>query len=298
MEIDDNKQLDILKGSQLKFYSIGIVAENKKMSHSRILVTPIETLGMSDGEIKSSPEKLETKGIDYDFNEYTVSAIADNAIEADWFPLNDGNRRTPPDVRRGERVVLYQYGDEGRYWWQPYGLDGRLRKLETAIYSWSGTKDEKEDSERPENSYYAEVSTHEKRITIATSGKNGEKCRYVVQINPGEGKILIVDDKGNEFEMDSVNTLLHLKNADGTYIDLDKKNINVYAEDYISIKAGKAIIANAGDKITMKAPQIELDGITKVTKTFQVQGTSKFDAPMVAAGITSPAPIVGPTDTI
>lgn len=299
METDHNKPLDLLgDGSGFRFYSLGVVAENKKMSVSRILVTPIEILGMVDGELKSSPEKLETEGLDYDFKEYKVSAIADTAVEADWLPLNDGNRRTPPDMRRGERVMLYQYRDEQRFWWVPYGLDGRLRKLETAIYSWSGTKDEKEDSEKPENSYYLEISTHEKRVTFATSKKNGEKCRYAIQIDPGVGKIMIMDDASNEILLDTIETRIYLKNADNSEIDITKKDINMKAPDNITMKAGKEIKMEAGKKITMKAPDIEIDGKTKVTQTFEVTGTSKFNAPMTATGITSSAPISGPSDTI
>lgn len=295
-------------GSMLRHISQGIVAENKPMSSNTILVVPVESLTMVDGELKSNPMKMETSGVDASGKSYETSAIADTVIEAEWYPGGDGNRLSSPDVRRGERVEIYQYGDTDKYYWKAVGADTDKRKLETAIWGFSATTDESKSSTEKENMYWLEVSTHNGTITLHTSKQNGEYATYAIQINAKEGRILIADDLGNEIDFNSADTCIQIKNADGSMFEANKqdinskcdgnwnaevgKNVNVSAGSDINLKAGGNILLNAGGKNTLDAPE------TEVTGNFKVGGTSQFQGAMQANGITSSVPIRGPFDTI
>ena len=230
----------MLDSSKFKLYSVGRVAENKKMSEDTVEVTPVETIAFLDGEIKSNPTKQESKGTDAQGNEYQTSTTSDNTIPCKWLPLGD-NRVTPPDWRRGERVLIYQYNNEDQYYCVSMGWDRHLRKLETAVYAWSATTDEKDTTINKDNSYAFEVSTHAKHITLTTTNKNGEPFKYTFQINTGDGVVTLTDDAGNYFELDSSATKITLENIDGTSLTLDKEQIIGICKDSMSFTATNSI---------------------------------------------------------
>lgn len=286
--------------SNLRLVSLGKVAENKPMSSNKILVIPIEPLSMLDGELKSNPTKIISSGLDAQGKNYETSVLSDNAVEAEWYPAGDGNRLSSPDVRRGERVELYQYADTDKFYWKAVGADSDKRKLETAVWGFSGTQDESKDSTDKENLYWFEVSTHNGTITLHTSKQNGEFTTYAIQINAKEGRILIADDLGNEIDFNSKDTCIQIKNADNTNFELNKQDINLECEGTLTAKIGRDVNIKAGGSINLKAgSKILLDAPdTEITGNLKVGGTSQFSGSMQANGITSPAPISGPSDTI
>lgn len=253
-----------MESSGFDFYSIGYVAENKKMGSKTIKVTPIETIPTVDGELKSSPTPFEDSGTDSSGNSYTVKVSSDNAVDADWLPFGT-NRMTAPDVRRGMRVMLWRYGDAEKLYWTDLGLDSHLYRLETVLFCLSGTTDEGTKALDPDNSYYLEASSHNQSITLRTSQKNGEFTRYLFQFNLKDGAVTLADDLGNFFELDSAETKLTLENAEGTMVSLDKMNILAKAPDNIDLKAGKMFRVDVGgSSILTMTP----GGTTLKTPTF------------------------------
>jgi hypothetical protein len=309
MNFSECPSMDNTQQSQLRIFSIGIVANNKPLSTDIIQATPIESLTMLDGDIISNPLDAETTGTDASGTSYSTKVKTDNAVDAKWLPMGS-NRRTAPDVRRGERVLLWQYGDTDQYYWTDMGWDAHLRKLETVSMSFSATMDEEADSLDPNNCYSLEVSTHTGQITLRTSKANGEFCVYALQINTKEGRVLLTDELGNEFELDSKNTNIQLLNADKTIVQLTKRKIYMYAGDSIHAKAENSMLFQTNSyKIECQTYRLECNtGSVKGVMTFedpvtfnqtvQVDGASTFNAPMTAKGITSSSPIVGPSDTI
>lgn len=245
--------------SLLKFYSFAYVAENKPLDSHEIQAVPVEHLSFVDGEIKSNPTPMEASGIDADGQSFNDTVNVDNTVTATWLP-GAGNRITPEDLRRGESVILYRYGRNEKLYWSASGLTKNLRKLETLIYCWSAHQDLDDHSVTPDNHYFLELSTHNKMITLSTSKKNGEPFKYVMQLNTDEGKLHIYDDVGNEIFLDSQETIIRLLNEDKTKIELDKKCIDIYAEEDLTAKidrnmtinVGKKIFIEAGDEILMK----------------------------------------------
>lgn len=302
--------------SGFHFYSVGIVAENKQLSSYDILVTPLEVLNMLDGEIKSNPTKQTAQGTDSSGRNYTVDVIHDNCLVATWIDMGGTNRISAPDVRRGERVNIYRYGDADKFYWCPVGKDNHLRKLETVIHAWSGTTDNSDDTLTPDNSYYSEISTHKKTVTFSTSKKNGEVASYTVQIDAGKGLIHIQDDVGQVFEMDTVNHRMTMSNVDKTQIRIDKQNISMYCKDTAALNAEKLIKIETKDfqlkcetfEATVSQTWTETISQSKLvdcpsvkfTGAVEIEKTLKVDQLITAqAGLDSPSvPIHGPTDTL
>lgn len=239
--------------SQVRLYSVGYVAENKALGSRSILVLPIEALQFIDGEVKSHVTDVETQGIDGGGKTYSIKVAMDNALQAEWLPLGSTNRASAPDVRRGERVFLWHVGETDRYYWTSTGMDDRLRKLETVIYTFSGTADEGKDGNAPENAYFLEVSTHKGLVTFHTSKANGEPYGYTFQFNTREGVVTLADDVGNYVELDSAVTRIRLENTLGSWFELDRKHIRGYAPDSVSLKAVRDILVEAGRDFQLTA---------------------------------------------
>lgn len=231
--------------SQLVPFSIGTAAENKKLRSRELLVMPQEILPFVDGELKENQTPMEFDGVDSTGKVYQGNVTTDNVIRALWLP-ESSNRVTPPDVRRGERIVLYRFGDTDQYYWRPMGLDDHLRKLETVVFAISATKDESKTTLDVESCYFFEMSSHTKQITVHTSKANGEAFAYDFQIDAEESKVLLTDDGGNYFLLDSANSHLRMENAAGTYYELDKQKIKGYAPQTIDFEAGQRMSVTVG----------------------------------------------------
>jgi hypothetical protein len=264
-----NEVADQFDESLLKFWSMGVVAENKPIKDpktglpiTKILVTPHEKLPFLDGQIKSNPTVITSTGVDSTGSTYQAQATADNTVVADWWRGSNTGQRTPPDVRRGEQVRLMRYGDTDDYWWETCGQDDHLRKLETRIHSISGTADESVDGTLPENSYNFCWSTHDGRITLTTSQANGEACTYTFDVNTKTGAFVINDSEGNQFEINSMQQIFLMINKYKTAFTINQQNIamaapqgsiDLNAQQNITMEAGKDLTVTAGGNISMVA---------------------------------------------
>ena len=240
-----------LQVSKLHFYSLGIVGANKALNSMEIEVTPTEELTMLDGEVNSDQTNVTSTGEDVGGNAYSTTVATANTIKATWLKIGVGNRLTAPDVRRGAAVVIYQFGDSDTYYWCTLQDDSQLRKLETVIWGFSGTTDEDAKNDAS-NMYYMEISTHKQMVTFHTSKANGEFCMYDFQFNTKDGKVILTDDVGNWFMLDSAAHTLHMENVDGSIIDITKKIATITTLDQINMKSTNQINMET-DTITIKA---------------------------------------------
>ena len=260
---------DDLRRSKMRQITIGIVAENKELDTSIVRIHPVEILNTMDGELGADTFTDETTGLNEDGSTYKDSVSVGSVVKAEWLGDADGNRITPPDVRRGEKVWLWQSGDSDKYYWTSLGRDHDLRRLETVNYRYSGFPDIPDEEITADNSYYVEVSTHKKIITLKTSKRNKELVSYKIQINPGDGNITIEDDIGNHIQLDSKNTNIRAKNASGTYVELNKTNIYGSAPELVRISctdlqvnAGNSVSFKVGNSFTINAKSISLKADT------------------------------------
>lgn len=244
------------KVSQLKFYSVGIVAANKKPSSFEIEVTPMEDVPMLSGEVTDNIEEVKAQGKSANNENYNVNLKTTASIKAKWLSLTDTNRMTAPDVRRGEKVIIYQFSDTDEYYWTTLQQDAKLRKLETVIYSYSNQRDEntKHDSD---SSYWIEISTQGKYIHLHTAKNDKEPFAYDIQINTKKGCIIIQDDDDNYIFLDSKERQIKLHNRDDSFIDIDKKKIHINAVDEVKVTT-KNFIVEASMNIRMQTTKYSL----------------------------------------
>ncbi|MDD2879761.1 MAG: hypothetical protein PHQ58_04945 [Rhodoferax sp.] len=227
--------------SKMRFYSIGLVAENKKLSSHEVEVTPIEELPFLDGELTSKGTDYKGSAQDAMGRHYQSSVKAHVSIKAKWLRFGDSNRLTPPDVRRGEAVMIFQFGDADKYYWITLKQDSNLRKLETVVWAISATRNEA-DATDADHSYYFEVSSHNKLVHFHTSKADGEPFAYDIQINTKTGYVLITDDAGNFISLDSSERRLEMKNSDGSHFDMDKTHLTITTTDSITVNTNKLAI--------------------------------------------------------
>lgn len=245
-----------LQLSKFRFYSIGIVANNKALSSDVIEVTPTEELTMLDGEIDGVNVNVGSKGTNATGESYETNVATSMAIQAKWLKLSCSNRLTAPDVRRGAQVIIYQFGDSDKYYWTTLLDDAKLRKLETVIWGISATTVEGADPSH-DNMYYFEISSHRKLVTFHTSQANGEQWGYDIQINTDNGYVVIEDTAGNYFKLDSSTSSLTMKNVDGSVIDITKEictittpsEINIQTKNY-TLKAENVTTSATSTKLT------------------------------------------------
>lgn len=236
--------------SQLRYYSIGIIATNKELSEHFVEILPIEYFNFIDGEILDHTEEYKASGKSFTGESFNVKIDTTATLRAKWLPIGQTNRITPPDVRRGEQVIIYQFGDVDEYYWVDAFQYKHVRRLETAIWSFSDNREENVE-DTPESTYWMEVSTHKKVIHLHTSKSDEEPFVYDIQINTKDGRIVIQDDDHNYIFLDSAERFIKLHNKDDTYIEMNKRVINIFSHDEINMTTDKYCL-NAKSSIDVK----------------------------------------------
>lgn len=227
--------------SAFKPYSYGLVSENKPLSTNEILVIPVEITPFFGDEVDANMEDVTSKGKDSENKEYTVKIKRSTSIKCKWLKWG-GNRITAPDVRVGMRVMIYRFGDSNLFYWTDLGLDNHLMRLETITWLFNDNPDGVSDEpSSPDNSISLTVSTHEKHITLQTVKTNSEKFAYTINLDLENSTFTITDDINNYIHLDSANNLIRAHNADTTFIELSKLDINLYAPGNYSLRADENI---------------------------------------------------------
>lgn len=244
--------------SKIRFYSLGIVGENKKLSSKEVEVTPIEEMPMLDGEIAPVATDYKAKAVDKLGSSYETTVQTTTTLKAKWLPIGAANRISAPDVRRGEYVILYKFGDTDQYFWSTLNEDIKLRKLETVIYAFSGTTNEA--SEINDKTYYfIEISTHKRLITLHTSKDNGEPFGYDIQLDTGNGKLVITDDAGNYVMLDSTLAQIMLRNVDESTFDMKGPNLSISIPKTIDIKCNDFKL-NTNNSTSIESGTVSISG--------------------------------------
>ena len=221
--------------SHFKSEEIGIVANDKKVGSNTIRVFPQQQLGEYEGVI-TYEDKENTKSVSSSGSGVLVGSVSKQpTITADWVNLGGSNRVTSPDVMKGETVILYRVGGADKWFWSMMRGETDLRRKETIVNVYGNT-DEHGEQLTNENSYYTVMDTKGKKIGLHTADNDDEVAKFDIDIDTKEGVVTIKDSNGN--------SLIH--NANGTLTAVYKK------------------------KVTIKAPDIVLDGEVRITKNLKV----------------------------
>lgn len=259
-----------LQLSKLRYYSMGVVAEDKKLGSDIIQVTPLEEVSFVDGEVVARLNTDNVSGLDASGASYSAPATSSAAISATWMRISDPNRLTSPDVRRGEPVVIYQFGDENKFWWTTVLADHKYRRLETVIYGISGTSNS-DVALGPDNMYWFEWSTHKRVIHIHTGKANGEPFAYDIQLDTGNGVYTFKDDAGQTFQFDSKERRMEYLNADGSHVDIHGRNGTISVPDTMKIQCNDMIV-EARNSVQVDAT----NSVTVRTKDTTVESSNSF----------------------
>ena len=224
---------------------MGHAAADKALDSRELLVYPDELLPFYQGELgaKEVSNEVSTKGS----NVYSGSVKTSTVIKC-LYRDESTNRAFPPDVRKGEEVIIYNYGDDNKWYWKSAARNDNARRTETYRVEISGTT-ENVGKMDDDNTYFFEMDTRRNhRVRISTSNKDEEQFRYTFQFNADTNEIFLGDDKGNQFYVRSDQPRVCMKNASASLVDLNDKNIVIMAEGDISIVSTKG-------NLTMSAQQ-------------------------------------------
>ena len=276
-------ELGALQLSKLRFFSMGVVAENKLLASKEIQVTPIEDTGFMDGPVTGLLSSVSAGGVDASGASYSSGVTTGAAITATWLSWSATNRLTAPDVRRGELVMVYQFGDQNKYWWSTVKDDNHFRRLETVIYGISATAQE-DVALGKDNMYWFEWSTHKKVIHLHTSKANGEPFAYDIQLDLTNGAFTLTDDIGNTFQLGSKEHRFEFINTDKAHFDMHGENLTVTVPKTIKhictdflVEASNRFDVNAKETATIATTHLTTkasSSSTHTTNRMSIQGSS------------------------
>ncbi|RLF08145.1 MAG: hypothetical protein DRJ64_01655 [Thermoprotei archaeon] len=226
-----NKQLRTLDLSKFHFHSYGIVAADNPDNDKEIKVFPSEKLYYENGEtivkkgdldkdeeykpttlkvkekiLKVTSDDIEPRHL---IKENVMPLDKTKYLYADWCGLNNPNRYMPPNVCKGEKVIIYRYSNNDMYFWDTLGYELNLRKEDHVVDVYSDKPTIDEDNvmngvdEDLEDTYYIIKSPRDKLIKIHTTDKYDELTTYDITLNTRDGFLEIIDGKGNFIKLDS-----------------------------------------------------------------------------------------------
>ncbi len=201
--------------SKYRIYSTGIVVEDNIDNLTRIKITPLEQhFDLEHPRLDHEEEwdvevnNLKVKGTgehkpDYLPNKEVAVFNKTNWLWCNWVSLLNPNRTTPPNVGKGEKVLILQYSNNGEFLWITESTDLNLRKEEHVVTTYSA-KDKLDPTEDPiKDRYSFTVSTRDKIISLHTTDKYGEFTTYDIEIDTKAGNIEIRDGLANSIKLDS-----------------------------------------------------------------------------------------------
>lgn len=258
--------------SMYTLISIGSAAENKLRGTPDLRVSLTELHPMISGELTSDITSDTVEGIDSKKNQWSAQVFLSNTVLAKW--RGDGsNRISSPDIRRGERLDIWQFGKTDQYFWSVHDpqTETSVRKRETVTHVFSNTVDEEDNKPSAENSWVQEVSTHDKVATlIKTTKSDGEQWEYLVQVDAKSGTVVIADDLDNYIQVNSGESTIEVETSMGARVFLNKKDIEMFCENYtLNVSGERKVIVGGGETI-----EIGADSSTTIGGSHTVQGGS------------------------
>lgn len=271
--------------------NIGIVAVDKPEGSRDIEVVLPEITPSMKGPLGSRQIREEVTSVDHNGKESSSVVHSSNTVRATWY--GETNRPYPPDVVKGETVIVIQYGDADQYYWRSSGRSDDLRKTEivrlAAANSQSTTK-----TLTDENTYGITMNTKDQSVSIHTSKGTGEQFSYIIKIDAAGSKISVQDDVGNGWMLDSENTKIMMVNKLGTSFICDKEDAFIVAPRDLVLKAGRQVVFDTpvntwSNTSGAGVSEFQSNGMTFNTKNFTVNsetiglnGPTKVNAPLVS----------------
>lgn len=255
--------------SSLRYYSEGVVVEKE---HGGIItVSPLEVLNAQpSGHIVNNITKYVGNHPSDSAVPFSKKATSTNTVIAEWLPLNAGNRVTPPNLQKNERVMLLKYANVDKFYWIDKGFN-TLRRLERVEYRFSDLKDwsrankeEPDHANSSDNCYVFTVDTFKGTIHLSTSRSNSEITGYDILIDGKNGTFSIKDTQEN---------MIVLKSDNGKLEISTKKDVSIVTSN----------------RVYMKAAAIVADGELYVSGSINVMGDVRYGGDLMKRPKSPPA---------
>lgn len=260
-----------------KKYKASVVENKHQGDGNKVLFHIEELVPLSRGHLKDNPIPMKRVYQDSNGRVFTSRGTHNNNFIAEYYST-DSFRKSPPDVQRGEIINVWQKADTDDWMWETTSEDNLTkRRLETVIHAVNADKPVGPDADKydNDNTYFTEMSSHNKTYTISTSEANNEIAAYKMQINAGEGSVVTQDNVGNHIQIDTKGTEIWLHNANGTEIKLTRDCIWVFCRDKMEVQVGGNAIIHVKGNSEIKVQgnsNIEVKGNSDIN----VQGNSNL----------------------
>lgn len=274
---------------------VGFVTLDKETDTDMAMVYCPLLFPKADGETKTTVEEEETVSQSPTGDLKYSKNLKGTGIPCKWLPINT-NRATSPDVREGSKVIVYKFAGQNTYRWTYFGLDGSLR-LETIIWAFSASNNIDENTPlTTDNFYILFLSTHQKKVQLLTGRGNGERVGYAITLDTDKSMWGISDTEENIISLNSLEHAFSFINQENSYLNIEKKNIDMACAGQMLLSANERIIMKA-DQIAIEATNINIKGETvhqgnitvngslNVNGEIKATGTINSDADVIAGGI-------------
>lgn len=269
-----------MDSSKLKLFSLGLVIEDKKRRNTTIKVSPIEELPFQEGDISKQSFKNEIKIKDADDKVQVSKLEGDNYLLAKWLPYGQSNRISPPDVIKGETVLIFRFSDTDEYYWTTLFNNPSIRRQETATYVYGNISKGRVPWGK-DSSYYFEISTHDKHIKLHTSKNDNELCSYDIVLNTDKGFLIIEDNLKNSIMFDSkLNKFTFNPNEE---FEINTKDIE-FNTDTMTINSKKFVLNS--DNTTINS-EVTCNGNTTFNGGVSISGDLSVGGGVAAGGVVS-----------
>jgi hypothetical protein len=227
----------------------GHAVADKENDSRKLLVYPDRLLPFQQGKLDGKDVSYQLQTKDSKGNLIQANAKASNYIVC-YYRDSQSGLNSVPNVRKGESVTIYNYGDTDQWYWKSQAWNDGARRTDSIRFGVSGTL-ENNTNLNDDNSYFMELDTRNaKHFHISTSKMNGESFRYHFLIDAAKSRVVITDDAqpSNQFFIDSANTVVGMKNKDNSMIVLDKKTISLVCDEDIIMKSNNTNIRLQAEK--------------------------------------------------
>lgn len=255
------------------------------------VILPEITPGI-EGPFSAATTEASVKTLTPDGREEEGQLTLSNHITATW--IGERNVTYPPRVVKNEQVEVIKVGDSDKYYWKALGRDKENEKLDILRFSVSDTQSLSEPK-TDDNTYFFEMDTVNKRVSLRTSMSDGEPVKYSMVFDTSKGTFTLADSLKNVIAIDSQKPDIHIANFEQTIVRLIQKNLFLGAPEDTIIKADRQLVlktpvvtmdAASGDAVMkLQAGSINLEtsnGVCLSGPTIGLNGATKVYGPLVS----------------
>lgn len=222
------KKLDIL--------GVATVAGVKDTNTKEIMVNFAGWSPTADGRALAQVKMQEESAPNANGEVVTSKSLTSNTHPATWAAIGEPNRITPPDVREGSQVAIYQVQGQDKLYWTSFGVSTETHRLETVIWGYNASPNTDQDVPFDVNDYYMiAISTHTGHMTIRTSQANGEKSAFEIKVDGAAGNVVVRGSNDSVMEFNDHEASFTYQNKDKSTVNVDRKVMTLLTEDTINV---------------------------------------------------------------